>query len=118
MPLSLSLSLKGDALGGDAYVAAGVSLWTHLPHQVFSSHVKANVFGSCGAMTRVFPGQTVAGTLQELSLAPTVAVGVGVAYFQPWGRFECNYTVPLVVGSTQATVGRGKWQFGFGIDLL
>lgn len=78
------------------------------------------MFGSCGAITRVFPGQTVAGTLQELSLAPTVAMGVGVAYFQPWGRLECNYTVPLVVcGSvTQATVGRGKWQFGLGIDLL
>ncbi|KAF9392331.1 hypothetical protein CPC16_003420 [Podila verticillata] len=109
---------QGDSLGGDAYVAAGVSLWTHLPHQVFPSHVKANVFSSCGAMTRVFPGQTVAGTLQELSLAPTVAVGVGVAYFQPWGRFECNYTVPLMAGSTQATARKGKWQFGFGIDLL
>ncbi|KAF9304331.1 hypothetical protein BGZ74_001809 [Mortierella antarctica] len=119
---------QGDALGGDAYIAAGVNLWTQLPTQVLSSsstsssnsNVKANVFGSVGAMTRVFPGQSMASTIQELSLTPTVAVGAGIAYFQPWGRLECNYTVPLVVGgaATRADLGRGKWQFGFGIDLL
>ncbi|KAG0357431.1 hypothetical protein BG005_003544 [Podila minutissima] len=119
---------QGDALGGDAYIAAGVNLWTQLPTQVLSSsstsssnsNVKANVFSSVGAMTRVFPGQSMASTIQELSLTPTVAVGAGIAYFQPWGRLECNYTVPLVVGgaATRADLGRGKWQFGFGIDLL
>ncbi|KAF9334738.1 sorting and assembly machinery component 50 [Podila minutissima] len=120
---------QGDALGGDAYIAAGVNLWTQLPTQVLSSsssssssnsNVKANVFGSVGAMTRVFPGQSMASTIQELRLTPTVAVGAGVAYFQPWGRLECNYTMPLVVGgaATRVDLGRGKWQFGFGIDLL
>ncbi|KAG0337373.1 hypothetical protein BG000_005496 [Podila horticola] len=115
---------QGDSLGGDAYVAVAVSLWRQLPRVFFSSssrstntstsNVKVNVFGSCGAMTRVFPGQSVASTIQELTLASTVAVGAGIAYFQPWGRFECNYTMPVVGGD----LGRGKWQFGFGIDLL
>ncbi|KAG0078300.1 hypothetical protein BGZ92_001520 [Podila epicladia] len=118
---------QGDALGGDAYIAAGVSLWTQLPTaDLYSSssssnnNIKVNIFGSVGAMTRVLPGQSMAYTIQELTLTPTVAVGTGIAYSQPWGRLECNYTVPLVVrgAATRADLGRGKWQFGFGFDLL
>ncbi|KAI1319424.1 hypothetical protein EDD11_004001 [Mortierella claussenii] len=105
-----------DSLGGDAYVSAGLSLLTPFPGLTTRDAFKAHFFANAGTLVAIEPGQGAMKTVDDLTKAPSVSVGAGIAYRHPQVRIELNFALPLMAAKTDA-VSRG-WQLGLGISFL
>ncbi|KAG0086036.1 hypothetical protein BGZ92_008467 [Podila epicladia] len=105
-----------DSLGGDAYIAAGVSLLTPFPGLAERDSFKAHFFANAGSLVSVKPGQSAAKTVDDLTKTPSVSAGAGIVYRHPQVRIELNFALPLMAAKTDA-VSRG-WQLGLGISFL
>ncbi|CAB4378074.1 unnamed protein product [Rhizophagus irregularis] len=105
---------KKDSLGGDAYVAAGVSLFTPLPK--LSRHpVKGHFFVNGGSLMQINPSQRLAVSLNNLAKRPSVSAGVGVVYRSSILRLEVNFCLPLIATNTDKL--KKGLQLGLGFNF-
>lgn len=97
-------------------MSAGVSLLTPFPGLATHDSFKAHFFANAGSLVSVKPGQSADKTVNDLTKAPSVSVGAGIAYRHPQVRIELNFALPLMAAKSDA-VSRG-WQLGLGISFL
>lgn len=108
---------EGDAIGGDAFAAGKVSIYTKLPMLVNSSSpLRFLMFFNGASLVGVDQGSNFSSKL----LAPyqktaSTATGVGLAYKTQNAQLELTYVMPLHVGSGDNV--RGGLQFGVGLEL-
>ncbi|KAF9434816.1 hypothetical protein BGZ76_007366 [Entomortierella beljakovae] len=107
---------RDDSLGGDAYVSAGVSVFTPFPGLSHWESFKTHFFANAGSLVSVSPGQSAQKTVDDLAKAPSVSAGAGIVYRHPQVRIELNFALPLVATKSDA-LARG-WQLGLGISFL
>lgn len=120
-----------DAVGGDLYAAASANLLFPIPRvgldrpfrfQAFVNGgrlvaLKGTGASEKGEMSESAVQKNVSRTLQELGNGlPSMAAGFGLVYASPVGRFELNFTLPLVL--RRGEDARKGLQFGIGINML
>jgi outer membrane protein insertion porin family len=129
-----------DSLGGDAYVAAGVSLFTPLP-KLNRYPVKGHFFVNGGSLVQINPckyififylesfhckyeiqlslaiilAQRLAYSLGNLTKAPSISAGVGVVYRSSILRLEVNFCLPLIATNTDKL--KKGLQLGLGFNF-
>lgn len=91
-------------------------MFTPFPGLTTRDSFKAHFFANAGSLVSVKPGQSAEKTVDDLTKAPSVSVGAGIAYRHPQVRIELNFALPLMAAKTDA-VQRG-WQLGLGISFL
>lgn len=104
-----------DALGGDVFLAHGVSVLTRLPGLARENPLRFLVFANGGSVLGLDKAN-VRDTLLDAVLSPSVAAGFGLAYRHPVARFELNVTFPLVARECEGI--RKGLQFGVGLSFL
>ncbi|KAI8370128.1 surface antigen-domain-containing protein [Choanephora cucurbitarum] len=102
-----------DAVGGEAYWAAGASLVARLPG---SDHVKAHAFANAGSIVTQAQGVPLGETIKTLSETSRSSVGFGLIFHHPIARIEANYCIPVRYSATD--LPEPKLQFGFGVNFL
>ncbi|KAL0080046.1 surface antigen-domain-containing protein [Phycomyces blakesleeanus] len=104
-----------DALGGNLFWAAGLSLVSSLPGL---SHlpVKGHAFVNAGSIIEWNKNVPLADTVQELVKEPRTAAGFGLIFHHDVARVEVNFCVPLKFTSTDLPVP--GLQFGLGVNFL
>ncbi|ANB13970.1 phosphopantothenate--cysteine ligase CAB2 [Sugiyamaella lignohabitans] len=118
---------QSDSLGGEALLAAGVSLLTPIPKIKRTTPLRFHTFLNAGnllALDRIGSSTTTApttssilsSTAAELLNTPSISTGVGLLYCHPAARFELNITFPLIARRNEAT--RKGIQFGVGLSFL
>ncbi|ORE11427.1 hypothetical protein BCV72DRAFT_106014 [Rhizopus microsporus var. microsporus] len=100
-----------DALGGQAYWAAGVSLISAIPG-LEHTPVKAHAFANAGSIVT----KTTKDSLNELANNPRTSVGFGLILHHSIARIEANYCIPIKYASSDLLLP--KLQFGFGLNFL
>ncbi|TPX58696.1 hypothetical protein PhCBS80983_g02945 [Powellomyces hirtus] len=106
---------KKDAIGGDAYWGAGLSLFTPLPYLV-DKPMKGHFFVNSGTLVPINTGDTVQQNAQRLIASPSVSAGLGLAVRFSILRLEMNYCLPLAAGMTDRI--KPGFQFGIGISYM
>ncbi|KAI8353329.1 surface antigen-domain-containing protein [Blakeslea trispora] len=102
-----------DAVGGEAYWAAGASLIARLPGL---DHVKAHAFANAGSIVTQAQGVPLGETIKRLSETSRSSVGFGLIFHHPVVRVEANYCIPMRYHATD--LPEPKLQFGFGVHFL
>ncbi|KAI7901209.1 surface antigen-domain-containing protein [Cokeromyces recurvatus] len=104
-----------DALGGEAYWAAGASLISPIPGL---SHlpVKAHAFVNAGNIVTSTKNVHLGDTVKALSESSRSSVGFGFIFHHSLARIEANYCIP--VRYTASDLPEPKFQFGFGLNFL
>ncbi|KAI9229054.1 MAG: surface antigen-domain-containing protein [Piptocephalis tieghemiana] len=100
-----------DAIGGDIYAAAGLSLFTPLP-RVETEAFKGHLFANAGSLRSISPQDQV----KSLIATPSSAVGLGLVYRHSVARIEMNFCLPITATSTDRI--KSGVQFGLGISFL
>ncbi|KAJ1948443.1 hypothetical protein FBU59_001593 [Linderina macrospora] len=105
-----------DALGGDVFYAAGVSLLTPLPF-VETSALRGHVFANAGQCALLDGrGLQSKAQIKRFLVSPSTSVGVGLVYRHSIVRAELSLCVPLMATSTDRLSPR--LQFGLGFQFL
>lgn len=105
---------EGDAVGGDAVMAGGLSLYAPVP-RVSSPNLRLHAFINGGSVRPYSQG--VLQTFSDmLSTPPSIATGFGLVYAHPAARFELNLTFPLT--SHAGEQSHKGLQFGVGLSFL
>lgn len=104
-----------DYLGGETFLAQGVSILTRLPYCAKTNPLRFMAFVNGGSLLHL-DQQDVKGTLLELATKPSIATGFGLAYRHPVARFELNVTFPLIAREQEGV--RKGLQFGVGLSFL
>jgi outer membrane protein insertion porin family len=121
-----------DALGGDVYAAAGLSLLCPLPRTGKDTPLRLQAFINGGRLLAlksrpskesdgVLDGKTIKEGFQRTFAdmkkdLPSAAAGLGLVYAHPMARFELNFTLPLVMREHEQA--RKGIQFGIGVTFL
>ncbi|CAG8820177.1 537_t:CDS:2, partial [Gigaspora margarita] len=126
---------KKDSLGGDLYIAGGVSLFTPLP-KLSKYPVKGHLFLNGGSLLQMNPcelmgahnvtllsfgiirlllAQRILSSFFSLTRAPSVSTGVGIVYRSSILRLEVNFCLPLVA-TTSDKLKKGL-QLGLGFNF-
>jgi outer membrane protein insertion porin family len=98
-----------DAVGGEAYWAAGASLisaipgFSHLP-------IKIHAFANAGSLV------TKISKTNELAQTPRASIGLGLILHHSIARIEANYCIPLRYSTSDSP--EPKFQFGIGLNFL
>ncbi|KAI8825718.1 surface antigen-domain-containing protein [Fimicolochytrium jonesii] len=106
---------KKDAIGGDAYWAAGLSLFTPLPY-LRDKPIKGHVFLNGGSLAQVNTATPPAETARIVFATPSVSAGLGLAVRFSILRLELNYCLPVT--ATRSDVLKPGFQFGIGVAYL
>lgn len=104
-----------DALGGNMYMAAGVSAITPLP-KLESKPLRAHAFINAGTNVPWKIGTSLESTTQALTQSPSISAGFGLIYRHSIARIELNYCVPLTAAKGDQ-IKRGL-QLGIGLNFL
>ncbi|KAI9016010.1 surface antigen-domain-containing protein [Hyaloraphidium curvatum] len=102
-----------DSLGGDAYWAAGISLFTPLPYLV-DKPLKGHIFVNAGGLGAMQNG--LHNTIRDVATQPSSSAGAGFVLRFSILRLEINFCVPLTV--RQGDEYRKGWNLGLGITFL
>ncbi|KAG1137042.1 hypothetical protein G6F37_011528 [Rhizopus arrhizus] len=100
---------ENDAVGGEAYWAAGASLisaipgFSHLP-------IKMHAFANAGSLV------TKTSKTNELAQTPRASIGLGLILHHSIARIEANYCIPLRYSTSDSP--EPKFQFGIGLNFL
>ncbi|RIA91800.1 surface antigen-domain-containing protein [Glomus cerebriforme] len=105
---------KKDSLGGDVYVAAGVSLFTPLP-KLTKYPVKGHFFVNGGSLVQINSSRRLAQSIHNLTKTPSVSAGVGVVYRSSILRLEVNFCLPLIATNTDKL--KKGLQLGLGFNF-
>lgn len=104
----------GDAVGGDAYWAVGLSLIGDLPGKAHWP-LKPHVYVNAGKLDNIDRGRPLSELPSRLASRPSVSVGLGLIYrFDPI-RLEVNFGMPLAANRSDG-YQRG-FQIGFGLRV-
>eukprot|EP00053_Salpingoeca_punica_P017376 m.167344 g.167344 ORF g.167344 m.167344 type:complete len:504 (+) comp17193_c0_seq5:38-1549(+) len=112
---------RSDALGGDAYWAAGLSVFLPFPHAGlrtrFQDALRVHAFTNAGSLCALDTASStpVRDTLSRLSRY-SVSAGIGLCFRAPQWQAELNFCVPVRALPTDR-VQRGL-QFGIGFTFL
>lgn len=104
-----------DSLGGDMYVAGGVSLLTPLPTAPEHWPVRLQTFVNGGSLLNMDKSD-VAGSVRTLLSQPSVSAGVGLVFKHPVARVEVSFSLPLMARISDRT--RKGLSFGLGVDFM
>ena len=114
-----------DAVGGDLYAAASANLLFPIPRVGLDRPFRFQAFLNGGRLLALKPTEkgepsaqkSLSRTLRELGNSlPSMAAGFGLVYASPVGRFELNFTLPLVL--RRGEDARKGLQVGIGINML
>ncbi|QPG76797.1 hypothetical protein FOA43_004191 [Brettanomyces nanus] len=109
----------GMSIGGDAFFAAGISLFNKIPFVAKDSNFKMHSFLNTGKLINVGSykdGGSISDIARGVTTEVDLSAGLGVVYAHPAARFELNYTLPLVAHSGD-DLRRGL-QWGIGLSFL
>ncbi|CAG8493970.1 15219_t:CDS:10 [Acaulospora morrowiae] len=101
---------KRDSLGGDLYLAGGLSLFTPLP-KLKNYPIKGHLFLNGGSLIQVNQSRRLVDNIQNLARTPSVSTGIGIVYRSSILRFEVNFCLPLITTTTD------KWKKGLQLGL-
>ena len=104
-----------DSLGGEAFFASGVSLFSRLPRVSPETPLRLHLFANAGSVLPL-DHTNVMGTAYQLVSKPSVAAGFGLAYCYSIARFELNFSLPLIISEGEGA--RKGIQFGVGLSFL
>ncbi|KAL1917878.1 uncharacterized protein VTP21DRAFT_3712 [Calcarisporiella thermophila] len=108
---------KKDALGGDAYWAAGASLLAPLYGKLRDWPLRLHLFANGGSLIQVKPGTPVKDSIASLySTPPSASFGFGLVYRHSVVRIELNFSLPLCITATDQ-VKKGV-QLGLGLSFM
>lgn len=104
-----------DAVGGEAYWAAGLSAVAPIPGML-DLPLKAHAFVNAGNLIKWKKGTSYEDTRDAMLMNPRVSYGVGVIFHHPAARIEANFCFPVqFFGGDLEQAGV---QFGFGVNFL
>nr|CAG8527105.1 5896_t:CDS:10 [Entrophospora candida] len=104
---------KKDSLGGDIYLAGGVSLFTPLP-KLRKYPVKGHLFINGGSLIEFDPRRNFLNNFNNLTKTPSISGGIGIAYRNSILRFEINFCLPLIATASDKLK---RFQLGLGINF-
>lgn len=105
-----------DSIGGDAFVAYGVSLFSRLPIKRWShSNFRLHWFFNGGKLIS-HNNAPMSNILEQLASEHSTSVGFGILLRHQVARFELNFTLPLTCHTGDAV--RKGFQYGIGISFL
>ena len=118
-----------DAVGGDVFAAGSANLLVPLPRLGKESGLRMQAFltggrllalpgaGKEGSLTSDGVRENMRSTLKELQNGlPSTSAGVGLVWASQLGRFELNFSLPLVIRSGEEA--RKGLSFGIGLNFL
>eukprot|EP00158_Paraphelidium_tribonemae_P003108 Partr_v1_DN25890_c1_g1_i5_m2624 putative Sorting and assembly machinery component 50 len=105
---------RGDALGGNAYAAFGLSLFTPVPFLGRFPSLKLHAFYNSGFLANDVKVSELERTISNSVFSQTV--GMGVCLKTDMCRVEANYVHPISFSRSDQLAGR--FQLGVGIDFL
>ncbi|KAK9462923.1 surface antigen-domain-containing protein [Lipomyces oligophaga] len=111
----LGPSDEEDSIGGEAYIAGGLSLFTRLPRVSADSPLRLHFFSNAGSLLGINytnPSET----FWNLLKTPSISTGFGLTYRHPAARFELNFTLPIATRTSEFP--RKGFQFGLGMTFL
>lgn len=104
-----------DSLGGNAFWAAGASLFAPIPARP-DWPLKLHAFANMGQLMQVHPRVPIGlQTFHEL-LQPSASMGAGLLFQQGPVRLELNFGIPLLIRAGDGS--RKGLQFGIGLEFL
>ncbi|CAO3684621.1 unnamed protein product [Umbelopsis vinacea] len=104
-----------DAVGGEAYWAAGVSAVAAIPGMI-DKPIKAHAFVNAGNLIKWNTGTSYEKTQDALLLNPRISYGVGLIFHHPAARVEANFCFPVQFSG--GDLEQAGFQAGFGINFL
>lgn len=105
-----------DSIGGDAFVAYGVSFFSRLPIKKWShSNFRLHWFLNGGKLIN-HNNASLTTVAKQLASQHSTSIGFGILLRHQVARFELNFTLPLTVHSGDAM--RKGFQYGIGISFL
>ncbi|KAJ3294022.1 hypothetical protein HK104_004013 [Borealophlyctis nickersoniae] len=104
-----------DTVGGDAFWAAGLSLFTPLPYLV-DKPIKGHLFVNGGSLIPVDTTKATQETVRDLIRSPSVSTGLGLAVRFSILRLELNWCLPLIASQSDAV--KPGLQFGIGLNYM
>ncbi|KAF7731562.1 hypothetical protein EC973_009326 [Apophysomyces ossiformis] len=104
-----------DALGGEAYWAAGASLVSTIPGAAHLP-VKAHAFFNAGNIIPWDKATPLNTTITTLSEDPRTSAGFGLIFHHDVARVEANFCIPLRFKT--GDVPKPGFQIGLGINFL
>ncbi|CAJ0763339.1 15869_t:CDS:2, partial [Entrophospora sp. SA101] len=102
-----------DSLGGDIYLAGGVSLFTPLP-KLRKYPVKGHLFINGGSLIEFDSRRNFLNNFKNLTKTPSISAGIGIAYKSSILRFEINFCLPLIATASDKLK---RFQLGLGINF-
>nr|CAD7427860.1 unnamed protein product [Timema monikensis] len=113
--------VDGNALGSDAYWAAGLHLFTPLPFRPgkggFGEYFRSHFFLNAGSIGNINYADDFPHNVKELTQGIRSSYGFGVALrLGTMARVELNYCVPLLV--QKGDLASPGIQFGIGVNFL
>jgi outer membrane protein insertion porin family len=103
---------EGDSIGGETFMASGISLISPLPWEKKDTPLRFQTFLNSGSLLMLGNDNT----FSELFCKPSISTGFGLIYRHPVARFELNFTLPLVARRNEGI--RKGLQFGVGLSFL
>ncbi|KAI9343068.1 surface antigen-domain-containing protein [Zopfochytrium polystomum] len=103
-----------DRVGGDMFVAGGVSLFTPLPYLV-DAPIKGHLFANAGNLIQLDQDDPITDSARRLFGTVSSSVGLGLAVRFSMLRLEVNYCLPVTVTATDAV--KPGLQFGIGLHF-
>ncbi|KAK5778707.1 SAM complex subunit SAM50 PWA37_000017 [Arxiozyma heterogenica] len=106
----------GCNLGGDTFMAYGVSVFSKLPiKKLLDSNFRLHFFFNGGKLVNHNNNDWIS-TISKLSSEHSTSIGTGVTLRHPMARFELNFAVPFTCHSDD--LQRRGFQFGLGFEFL
>ncbi|WFC99491.1 hypothetical protein MYAM1_002236 [Malassezia yamatoensis] len=112
---SLGPRQNQDALGGDAFWAAGASLLAPIPTRS-DWPLKFHAFFNAGQLTQAQSFYRAIPTSYSELWQPSASMGVGLLFQQGPVRLELNFGLPILARRSDGT--RKGLQFGLGLEFL
>ncbi|QID87752.1 sam50-like protein [Saccharomyces pastorianus] len=105
-----------DAIGGDAFVSYGVSVFTRLPwKKVQKSNFRLHWFFNGGKLIN-HGNMSLSNCIGQLSKEHSTSTGIGLVLRHPMARFELNFSLPIAAHENDLM--RKGFQFGIGLAFL
>ncbi|CAI4051990.1 hypothetical protein SUVZ_14G2940 [Saccharomyces uvarum] len=105
-----------DAIGGDAFVSYGVSVFSRLPwKKIQKSNFRLHWFFNGGKLIN-HDNMSLSNCIGQLSKEHSTSTGIGLVLRHPMARFELNFSLPIAAHENDLM--RKGFQFGIGLAFL
>ncbi|ODQ65789.1 hypothetical protein NADFUDRAFT_34178 [Nadsonia fulvescens var. elongata DSM 6958] len=103
-----------DSLGGEAFLATGLTVLSKIPKVPESWPLRLQAFVNGGSLVALNQGSDI--TLTQMFKNQSVSTGFGIVYRHPVARFELNFGLPLIKREGEGS--RKGISFGVGLSFL